>query len=266
MFQWYFVRNLFSIFAKWTWNPLLFSTVENKKTTCRKCIFVPHAQRALSFDCFINSFIMVSSFIWNNFGGTLDKHVLLSKSNKSEPSFGRSRFLRALADALVPRPPGSKFFQFHAVCGKSYVGVPWRVGATTSGKSWIHHTEGVRQPHKWVCQPIVLKKFYNLRIKSWKTKKLDLFSAPPPPLGDSSAEFSSYRVLIYHLCLVAPVPIFQKVFTWKLPGSVLYLQVAPPILLIVSVTTNALSCIIMYSAMLLFVGGASYIADCRCNH
>ena len=40
-------------------------------------------------------------------------------------------------------PPGTKFFQFHAVFGKCSKIVCWRlpprVDAPTSGKSWIHH-------------------------------------------------------------------------------------------------------------------------------
>ena len=42
-----------------------------------------------------------------------------------------------------PPPPGSKFFQFHAVFGKIWqnrmLAPPWRVGTPTSGKSWISH-------------------------------------------------------------------------------------------------------------------------------
>ena len=41
------------------------------------------------------------------------------------------------------RPPGSKFFQFHAVLGKlrqnRTLAPPWGVGAPSSGKSWIRH-------------------------------------------------------------------------------------------------------------------------------
>ena len=46
----------------------------------------------------------------------------------------------------APPPPGSKFFQFHAVFGKIWqnrmLAPPWRVGApwrVSSGKSWIRH-------------------------------------------------------------------------------------------------------------------------------
>ena len=42
-----------------------------------------------------------------------------------------------------PPPRGSKFIQFHAVFGKIWqnrmLAPPWRVGAPSSGKSWIHH-------------------------------------------------------------------------------------------------------------------------------
>ena len=42
-----------------------------------------------------------------------------------------------------PPPPGSKFFQFHAVFGKIWqnrkLAPPRRVGAPSSGKSWIRH-------------------------------------------------------------------------------------------------------------------------------
>ena len=44
---------------------------------------------------------------------------------------------------LPPPSSGCKFLQFHAVFGKIWQNrmlVPlWRVGASTSGKSWIHH-------------------------------------------------------------------------------------------------------------------------------
>ena len=40
-------------------------------------------------------------------------------------------------------PGGPKFFQFHAVFGKIWLNCmlapPWRVGAPSSGKSWIRH-------------------------------------------------------------------------------------------------------------------------------
>ena len=40
-------------------------------------------------------------------------------------------------------PPGSKFFEFHAVFGKIWqnrmLAPPWGVGAPSSGKSWIRH-------------------------------------------------------------------------------------------------------------------------------
>ena len=49
------------------------------------------------------------------------------------------------------RPPGSKFFRFHAVFGKFWQNrmlVPPRgVGAPSSGKSWIRHWFNIRSCH-----------------------------------------------------------------------------------------------------------------------
>ena len=51
--------------------------------------------------------------------------------------------LRGGAGDARPPPPGSKFFQFHAVFGKirqiRMLAPPWGVGAPSSGKSWIRY-------------------------------------------------------------------------------------------------------------------------------
>ena len=52
-----------------------------------------------------------------------------------------SNSIQAVADLR-----GSKSFQFHAVLGKIWqnrmLSPPWRIGAPTSGKSWIRHCQG----------------------------------------------------------------------------------------------------------------------------
>ena len=72
------------------------------------------------------------------------RRYIMSRSDYSISLLNRSPVADLHSKILDARPPwGSKFFQFHAVFGKIWqnrmLAPPRRVGAPSSGKSWIRH-------------------------------------------------------------------------------------------------------------------------------